>query len=282
MRPQIPFLLSCCFITASAIAEVPQTVDKHYAIQGRAELEAQIGSGSIHTRSCGGCRDIHVHLEMNGVDRSRYHLEEQQSGNHVRFVLKQDDNHGWNWTSHNGKSPELTVEVPQESSLELGTGSGDVTLRGVRGSVNMHTGSGDITIDETSGALSLRTGSGGLSGKDLSGTMKAQSGSGDIHLAGDFSQLDARTGSGTLDLSAGNLHDGATLTSGSGDVNLRLARDTHANVRATTGSGDIHSDLPITTQGDVGQRHTLDGTLNGGGAPIRVSTGSGSIRLQAL
>ena len=166
-------LLSCCFITASAIAEVPQTVDKHYAIQGRAELEAQIGSGSIHTRSCGGCRDIHVHLEMNGVDRSRYHLEEQQSGNHVRFVLKQDDYHGWNWTSHNGKSPELTVEVPQESSLELGTGSGDVTLRGVRGSVNMHTGSGDITIDETSGALSLRTGSGGLSGKDLSGTMKA-------------------------------------------------------------------------------------------------------------
>ena len=65
-------------------------------------------------------------------------------------------------------------------------------------------------------------------------------------------------------------------------MNLRLARDTHANVRATTGSGDIHSDLPITTQGDVGQRHTLDGTLNGGGAPIRVSTGSGSIRLQAL
>ncbi len=280
MRSQIPFLLSCIFVAASAVAEVPQTVDRHYPVQGRAELEAMLGSGSIHAHSCGNCRDIHVHLEMNGADRSRYHLEEQQSGNHLRFVLKQDESHGWNWNS--GKGPELTVELPQESSVDLGSGSGDLSLNGVRGSIAMHTGSGDITVGELAGALSLRSGSGELRGRSLAGTMNARTGSGDIHLDGGFTQLEAHTGSGTLDLAAGNLQEGATLTSGSGDVNLRLARDTRADLHASTGSGSIHSDLPVTSQGDMGERHTLNGTLNGGGANIRVTTGSGSIHLQAL
>ena len=278
MLRSIPVVFSFLFVTACAAAEVPQTFDKHYPVQGRAELEVKIGSGNINTRSCGACHDIHLHLEMNGVDRSRYSLEEQQSGNHVRFVLKQEDSH-WSWHQHNGKSPEMTIEVPAEAMLDLTSGSGDLSLEGVHGTIGLQTGSGNIVAHGAAGALTLRTGSGDVRANALSGTLNTRSGSGDLRVEGNFSQLDAHTGSGSLNLSAGNLQNGANLSSGSGDVNLRLARTTHADLRVSTGSGSIHSDLPIASQGEAGERHNLNGTLNGGGAQIRISTGSGSVSL---
>lgn len=284
MRRQIPFLLSCCFITACAVAEVPQTVDKHYPIQGRAELEAQIGNGSIKTTSCGGCRDIHIHLEMNNADRSQFHIEESQSGNHVRFVLKQDDSHHWSWNG--GKGPEMTIEVPQESALDLHSGNGSVTLSGVRGDIAMNTGNGSVTISDAGGQIKLHSGNGAVTGSNLSGSLNASTGNGSMQVAGRLSHLDAHTGNGSLQIEvagADSLRDGGSITSGSGGVTLRLDRNLHLNLQLSTGSGGIHSDLPVTTQGDMGEdRHQLNGTLNGGGASLRVNTGSGGIRVEAL
>ncbi len=284
MRRSFPVVLSCLFVTACAVAEVPQTVDKHYPVQGRAELQAEIGNGSIKTRSCGGCKDIHVHLEMNDADRSRFRIEEEQSGNHVRFVLKQNESHDWHWGG--GKGPEMTVEVPQEAALDLHSGNGGLTLAGVRGDVNLNTGNGSISINDVGGQVKLHSGNGSVSGNDLTGALNASTGNGSIHLTGRFTRLEAHTGNGALDLEAGGgadaLRDGAAITSGSGSVTLRLDRKAHANVRLSTGSGGIHTDLPVTGQGDVADRHELNGTLNGGGATIRVNTGSGGVRLEAL
>ena len=281
MRRSISFVLSCLFVTACAAAEVPQTFDKHYPMQGRAELEAQIGNGSIKTRSCGGCRDIHVHLEMNDADKSRFRIEESQSGNHVRFVLKQDESHDWHW---GGKGPEMTIEVPRESMVNLGSGNGSVSLAGVRGDASLATGNGSVSINDVVGQLKLHTGNGSVSGSDLGGTLNASTGNGSMHVSGRFSRMEAHTGNGAVDLESSGpdaLRDGATVTSGSGSVTLRLSRDAHANVHLSSGSGGIHSDLPIAAQGDI-DRHELNGTLNGGGATVRVSTGSGGVRLEAL
>ncbi len=283
MRRSIPFVVSCLFITACAAAEVPQTFDKHYPMQGRAELEAGIGNGSIKTTGCGTCRDIHVHLEMNNADRSTFHIEEQQSGNHVRFVLKQDEGH-WHWNG--GKGPELTIEVPQQAALDLHSGNGSVVLSGVQGDIAMNTGNGSVSISDAGGQIKLHSGNGSVSGENLTGSLNASTGNGSMHVAGRFNRLDAHTGNGSLNLEAGGpdaLREGATITSGSGGVTLRLDRRAHANVELSTGSGGIHSDLPITTQGDVGEdRHQLNGTLNGGGTSLRINTGSGGIRLEAL
>ena len=284
MRHSVPFVLSCIFVAASAAAEVPQTFDKHYPVQGRAELEAQIGNGNIQVRSCGGCRDIHVHLEMNGADRSLFHLEESQSGNHVRFVLKQDENRHWSWNT--GKGPEMTVEVPQESALDLNSGNGSLSLDGVRGDIAMSTGNGSIAAGNAGGQIRLHSGNGGVNAHDLSGSLNATTGNGSIHVGGHFERIEAHTGNGSVNLEAGGpdaLRNGATITSGSGSITLRLDRGAHADVRLSTGSGGIHSDLPITTQGDYGEdRHQLNGTLNGGGSTLHVTTGSGGIRLEAL
>ncbi len=280
---QIPLLLLCLLVTACAVAEVPQTFDKHYPVQGRAELEAQIGNGSVRTRSCGGCREIHLHLEMNGSDRSRFTIEESQSGSHVRFVLKQDENHHWEWNT--GKGPELTVEVPQEAALDLHSGNGTLSLAGVRGNIAMNTGNGAITIDNAGGELRLHSGNGSLTGNGLSGSLNASTGNGAMHIEGQFSRIDAHSGNGSVDVEVadGSSLQESAITTGSGSVHLRLPRATRATLRMTTGSGGIHSDLPLLTQGDVGEdRHQLNGTLNGGGPTLRVNTGSGGIRLESL
>ncbi len=235
MRRSIPFVVSCLFITACAAAEVPQTFDKHYPMQGRAELEAGIGNGSIKTTGCGTCRDIHVHLEMNNADRSTFHIEEQQSGNHVRFVLKQDEGH-WHWNG--GKGPELTIEVPQQSALDLHSGNGSVVLSGVQGDIAMNTGNGSVSISDAGGQIKLHSGNGSVSGENLTGSLNASTGNGSMHVAGRFSRLDAHTGNGSLNLEAGGpdaLREGATITSGSGGVTLRLDRACTCKRRAFDG-----------------------------------------------
>jgi hypothetical protein len=47
---------------------------------------------------------------------------------------------------------------------------------------------------------------------------------------------------------------------------------------ASTGSGSIHTDREMLTQGTQDKHHVV-GKINGGGPTVRVSTGSGDIRV---
>jgi hypothetical protein len=48
---------------------------------------------------------------------------------------------------------------------------------------------------------------------------------------------------------------------------------------ARTGSGAIQTTVPVTVSGVVSRRE-LHGTVRGGGASVRATTGSGSIRIR--
>jgi hypothetical protein len=52
----------------------------------------------------------------------------------------------------------------------------------------------------------------------------------------------------------------------------------HFTLDASTGSGSVHSDPPLTTHGSL-DRHHVQGDINGGGPTVRVSTGSGDVRI---
>jgi DUF4097 and DUF4098 domain-containing protein YvlB len=102
-----------------------------------------------------------------------------------------------------------------------------------------------------------QTGSGSIQLKNVQGSLWADSGSGSLFITGRPSALwKIETGSGSVSLDVG----GAPYS-----------------LDAETGSGEVQTSAPITTR--IDDRHHVVGNVGGGGAKIRIVTGSGDIKI---
>ena len=147
----------------------------------------------------------------------------------------------WKWGIHVGDHRvRMYVKVPRESRLDI------------------HTGDGNIHGSELRGELRLRTGDGGIDLEKIDGKLNADTGDGQVRVSGRFDQIEVRTGDGSID--------------------LRLPEDLTANLDARTGDGNIQIDVPVLVSGSLG-RNQLHGKMNGGGPPLEIRTGDGSIRV---
>ncbi|GGP80184.1 DUF4097 family beta strand repeat-containing protein [Streptosporangium pseudovulgare] len=133
------------------------------------------------------------------------------------------------------------IEIPRGLDVTADTGSGNVTLRGLKGTkATAKTGSGDIEAGSSEvGELTAETGSGNVTLRSLKGEdVRAESGSGDIAAHSLASRrFTAETGSGTVEAMFDAAPDRVAARSDSGDVTLRLPRNTYA-LTLDTGSGD--------------------------------------------
>jgi hypothetical protein len=166
-------------------------------------------------------------------------------------------------------------------NAEVRTGSGDVELDGVTGSVKAHTGSGSVVVKRVEGgSVSAHTGSGSIDLRSVKGSLEAGTGSGGIHgeavaLSG---PLFLDTGSGDIRL-AGDFAGvtEARVGTSSGDVSLRMEKAPGMSLSCRTSSGDIDVDVAGTK---VKTEKKLEVAVAGGGAPVRVRTSSGNIRIE--
>jgi DUF4097 and DUF4098 domain-containing protein YvlB len=148
--------------------------------------------------------------------------------------------------------------------------------------VALSTSDGAIEVHDLKGDLALHTSDGSITGENLDGTLAAGTSDGSIRVSGRFDRLDLGTSDGRIDAAAGagsSADAGWTLHTSDGPLRLRLPPDIKANIEAQSGDGGISVQLPIEVSGQW-SRHRLSGTLNGGGAPLRLRTGDGSIRIE--
>jgi DUF4097 and DUF4098 domain-containing protein YvlB len=142
------------------------------------------------------------------------------------------------------------------------TGSGDVELRKFTGSgADLDTGSGDITLQDVSGSLNLRAGSGDIRGSGLKSTtvIESHSGSGDVTLSGDLGDLVR-----------------LTADTGSGDIMITTSRVPSLHIEASSESGDLTVDLP-GMQNVSSRHHEFRGDVNGGKGSAQLDAGSGDV-----
>ncbi len=169
-------------------------------------------------------------------------------------------------------------------SLRIETGSGNVDLRTAAGDVTLATGSGDLSVSGMQGTrLRLETGSGNVTLTDANaGDLHVETGSGDIEAtaaAGD--EISFETGSGNVDVALASTFRSLRVSTGSGDVTLKVPPTVGAEVDLETGSGDI--DLGgLTLQVRRIEQDHVTGTLGDGKGRLSVETGSGDVRLLKL
>lgn len=252
-------------ISALAQESARGTFERTLTVSGPVDLSVRTGSGDIDIRTGPGDRvqvigHIRASQKLFGEDAAeRVRQVEaappiQQSGSIIRIGDTQDD------PRYRDVSIRYELVVPANTQLNSQTGSGDQTIGSVDGPVRAQTGSGDIHIERAGGGLAAQTGSGDIRVKAVGGAMTLKTGSGDIEIRQTVTAgIEARTGSG--------------------DVHLDLPADAAFNLTARTGSGSIETTHPIQVEGKR-RRNRLGGVVRGGGHPVDVTTGSGSIRIR--
>jgi hypothetical protein len=236
---------------------------KHWPVGAKPELRIHAGDAAVLVQA-GNTDGIDATLITRGwsIGRTGVQVTEHQNGDSVDIDIKVPPMH-FNFGDH---SIRLEVRVPRELTGDIHTGDGSIKLLGLHGSLRADTGDGSIN------------------GQDLDGTLEARTGDGSVHVAGRFDRLQLHTQDGSVELnvqSGSRMQAGWRVETGDGSVRVNLPRDLATDLELRTGDGHFHIDLPISVEGAKSD-HELRGKLNGGGPPLVVHTGDGSISIGAV
>lgn len=182
---------------------------------------------------------------------------------------------------------------------DLGTVGGNITVGRTASFVSVRTGGGQIDFGEVRGSVRAQTGGGGIHVIYVSGPMEVESNGGSICVTGASGAVQAATSGGSItawinpsvsaDKGMVRLEAPSQLASGTGDLIVYLPRNLAANIDALVANGtgqhiQADSALHLVMQGPLRGLGLVraTGVLNGGGAPLKLRTTAGKIRLQFI
>jgi ferric-dicitrate binding protein FerR (iron transport regulator) len=274
-----------------------QTV-KSFTVTGRANVRVNTNDGSVRV-SPGDGQQVEFRVDYQGYEVGKnLNIDAHQDGDHVELTARATGHWGFSW-GNNNRRLHIEVKMPKDADVQVETGDGSVEAWGIDGNVAVHTGDGSvkantlngiidlhtndgsITVDTLKGDIRLRTGDGSIEARDLDGKCDADSGDGHVRLAGRFDSLNIKSIDGSVNtrvLPGSKMQSTWNIKTGDGSVDLVLPGDFQANIDASTGDGHISMGMPVTVEGTFSNSQ-IHGKMNGGGQPLFIHTGDGSIRL---
>jgi DUF4097 and DUF4098 domain-containing protein YvlB len=247
-------------------------------IAGR--LEAESGGGSIHLDDIGG--NISAVTGGGSIDVGNVgaDLSLHTGGGRIEIHSAKGK-----VNAESGGGSVVLISGLQGAVLQ--TGGGSIQVRECGGTIKATTGGGSIELGDIGGPATLETGGGSIRLTSAKGPVRAETGGGSIELNG-VPGAHAETAAGGI--TAKFVADGGKFTDSylettAGDITVYLASDLHVTVRANielANGHSIHSDFPeirvATEGGDYGPKTvSAEGSLNGGGPILKVTTQTGDI-----
>lgn len=263
-------------------------VDAGRAVTADASIKIWNGGGSLRVEGW-PADSIHVTGE---TEAGEFFFFGRGAAAKLGLQGREEDVHG-----------RLVVRVPENATVWIRTGTADVAVRGLGGSLDVHSVSGAVDVEGRPANLYAESMGGDVHLRVESEIVRAQAGTGRLVFSGTAGDLTLSTVSGDLavetpDLRRGRLttvdgdirFDGAVGPGGSlagethaGDVTLRLPVDLAADFELSTFEGRIRA--PLADASDVGPvgasgRRVLRFETGTGGAEVTVRSYSGSIELE--
>jgi len=219
-----------------------------------------------------------------------YEIRIEKSGSRIEAVAKKVSKN-WSW---NGISISFVVYTPEKFACDLNTSGGSLKISGVSGrNHELKTSGGSITAEDMSGDLEARTSGGSITVKDFVGELDAKTSGGSIKLSNIKGDIDVSTSGGgiTIDDAQGAVY--ASTSGGSINADISKLEDqlvlktSGGSVRATIPSGlgldlDLRGNRVNTSLNNFSGESKSDrvnGTVNGGGILVQLSTSGGSVNL---
>jgi hypothetical protein len=256
-----PLVLLFC-LTAFSLAAHADEWNKSYQGGTSPTLHVDTNDASIEV-SRGVSNTINAHIVADGVSigNTGVRVTEHQEGDKVELQVRVPNQWGFHLNMHRGVRVE--IQVPPQSTLDLHSGDGHISVNGVAGQARLDTGDGHIDV------------------QDFNGSIHGHTGDGHMSVDGVFTDLDLRTGDGHIDLTVrpgSKMANGWLIHTSDGRVEAKLPQDLAAEIYANTGDGKIQLDLPVTVNGSI-ESTRIRGKLNGGGPLLEITTGDGGIHI---
>src|SRR5690242_13464566 len=270
-------------------------------IGGTALLKTQ--GGNIITGRIGG-------TGIRDVSRGRPVAKLETEGGHIKVMGVTGDLSAFTAGGH------INVgDITGDASLH--SGGGHIRARQIGGRADLDTVGGNITVGRAASFVSVRTGGGQIDFGEVRGSVRAQTAGGGIHVIYVSGPMEVESNGGSICVTAASgtvqaatsggsitawinpnapagkgplrLEAPSQLASGTGDIVVYLPRDLAVNIDALVSNGTEHhieadSALHLIMQGPVnglGQVRAMC-VLHGGGAPLKLRTTGGKIRLQFI
>lgn len=180
------------------------------------------------------------------------------------------------------------------------TKSGNVTVMGARSGANAETVSGNVKVADVQNGVYGKTASGNVEARDVTGTTDLNCVSGDVIAEDIQGAVEAETVSGSVklrgisgaDVVKGKTMSGNTIYYGdvsstgrysleahSGNVEMSIPSGSAFDLTASTFSGTIKTDFKVMVSGKLSKKK-ISGSVNGGGADVKLKTFSGNVYLK--
>jgi DUF4097 and DUF4098 domain-containing protein YvlB len=213
------------------------TVQKRFIAGSVSSLKADANTGSIEISSTeAGSDEIHVQATRtihgsDSVETLKPLLADVSvQAELVNGALVLSSKHPADFDKRNiSVSVDYVVTVPQRLALDLRTGSGAITVHGIKGDARLHTDYGGIELTDIGGSVDASTTSGAVSihGAEGAKRIDAKTDYGDIDLTQVSGAIDANTSSGTI-----------TVQDARNAVNMKLHSD-YGKVSISNAAGSI-------------------------------------------
>lgn len=174
------------------------------------------------------------------------------------------------WFDFGSSDLDVLIEVPQGTSMEVTTVSGDTSFHGSLASVKVKSASGDVVSRDSLETLDVQTASGDVSSGHVKTSLKCKSASGDVVCTGAAAKTEILSASGDVVLSA-DQPGKIVVRNVSGDVSVHVARGLAVDVSGDSVSGDMGSNIDLDAKGDGASEDEV--------IVIKVTTVSGDIRI---
>ncbi len=176
----------------------------------------------------------------------------------------------------------LDVTVPNQTSADLTTHNGALTIKNLTGRLNGTTHNGKVTAEKISGTAKLKTHNGGIACKEVAGNTQLQTHNGSVICEEVSGDIELRTHNGSANASYSTAAPpicNVSIVTYNGNISLTAPPNFSAKVDASTYNGSINNDLPIAVTEEATKRK-LTGTIGTGEGELYLETHNGSINIK--
>ena len=231
--------------SAPACFAITKEFNQTYPLQPGGSFELQNVNGTVDVQ--GWDRDV---VEVRAMKTAKHH-EADLDRVTIEISAKADSvSVATHYPQDEGVEVAVgyLVRVPRNAHIEhIGTINGTVSVAGVDSIDDLHTVNGNIEV------------------YDGGGSVRAHTTNGNIH-------LELAHFAGTA---------GASAETTNGSLLIALPADTQADIETRCLNGNFQSEMPLAMQSSLKPRE-MHGKLGKGGAPIRLRTINGGIRIVTL
>lgn len=300
-------------VAAPAVLAAGESVDETKDASADGFVTVNVTRGEVEFRGW----DKNAVRVVGTLDEETEEFRFERDGEEVRIHVKVN-NQGSGWWGNNDGS-DLTIYLPEESSMTFAGVSTDVEVRDINGPMEVgvvsgdlvfgagiprltaQTVSGDIELRETDGRVRVTTVSGDVDSYRVKGDAEYSSVSGNILVEDGGPEMRIESVSGDIEVNNGTVSSlGGHSVSGDIDINIDPAEASNIEFDAVSGSirvrlgGEVNARFDIETgSGSIRNRlsdhkpriskymseETLKFSLGEGEGQVMITTRSGDISL---